>query len=330
MMFARCFLFLVLIHKGAEAAFNPCLTDADFDGTKVREEHCQGDEGFKPGTKEPLDKAKCTKHGCDPGGEDGCTCEDKVPCEAYGATWTEETCDGTTAAWMSYGVTSNDDIDKTKCDLKKPEKWKGHDGSSFKQTMNYIAGTCCKSYPDTMCGAYDGHFTTTYLDSACTKKHEGGAPTKFEIGKVTDDPMCVASTDFHVKLECTSTGASGKMTGKFYLKEGGKACGGTPLSKEDFDFGEYSHQDAKKFLEGGCVKHYKEPGYLKLNKAAPASVIPPNFCGPAPTGAGAGAGGATTTAASAGSSDASHASPIGLGPIAVLAAAMGSVVVAHL
>merc|ERR1719281_1979953 len=125
-----------------------------------------------------------------------------------------------------------------------------------------------------------------------------------------------------MKLSCKSTGASGKMTMSLYYGKNVKDCGGTPMAKSEFDFGEYSHEDAKTFLEGGCVKHYKEALYLKLNKAAPASVIPANFCGPATT---------TTVAATTGEgADASHASPPAsmLGPIAVLAAAIG--LVAHL
>merc|ERR1711904_462995 len=88
------------------------------------------------------------------------------------------------------GVADEAAVDKATCDMAEGYTWKGDDGS-FKDVLNWVGQECCKSYPSTFCGDFDGTLFEMYTDSACSKKMDDGDAAPMQAGKVSSDPKCV-------------------------------------------------------------------------------------------------------------------------------------------
>lgn len=131
----------------------PCVSDDDFDGSKVLSGWCQ----MPSKTPKP---DECREAGCrawEHGSSYGCYCQGEGACTEVGGSYNKHTCADTAQHWYVQSKAMQKAKDAGTCDNVKLS-W----GSDLQSFVKREASRCCRSFPKTMCNP-EGKVPTFFL-----------------------------------------------------------------------------------------------------------------------------------------------------------------------
>lgn len=140
----------------------PCVTDEDFDGSKVLSGWCRM-------PKETPKPDQCRKAGCrawQRGSRYGCYCQGETACLQVGGSYNKHTCADNSQHWYVQSKAMQQAKDAGTCDNVKLS-W----GSDLEKFVKSEATRCCRSFPKTMCNP-EGKVPTFFLAAggeSCTQ-----------------------------------------------------------------------------------------------------------------------------------------------------------------